>query len=38
MSTLLIPLPAVALGMLVVTAVAFLALVALAWTAWTRKS
>ena len=37
MSTLLIPLPAVALGMLLVTTVAFLALVALAWQAWTGK-
>lgn len=37
MSTLLIPLPAVAVGLLLVTAVAFLALVGLAWKAWTGK-
>ena len=34
----MIPLPVVALGMLLVTAVAFLALVALAWKAWMGKS
>lgn len=32
------PVPAVVLGMLLVTAVAGLAFVALAWLAWTRRS